>query len=167
TVVQTSAAATNTTTTKKPLAFSILNRIPGGAAFRVLTAPDEGVEVVPWDPVAKAKWKEFIIALAAKYDNNPQFQYLVMSGFQKTGECYLADMPEDVAFFDASAVAAGYAPTDALPAGLVAWEATVKEIVAQYMTSFPNTPLLITGARPYGGDYQDVGQNAMLDIFAW
>ena len=75
--------------------------------------------------------------------------------------------PEDIDFFDASAVAAGYAATDKLPAGLVAWEATVKEIVAQYMISFPNTPLLITGARPYGGDSQTVGTLAMNEIFAW
>ena len=54
-----------------------------------------------------------------------------MSGFQKTGECYLAQEPEDVAFFDASAIAAGYAPTDESAGGLVAWEATVKEIVTQ------------------------------------
>jgi hypothetical protein len=167
TEVKTSAAATKSTTLQKPLAFSILSRNPGGAAFRVMTAPDEGIMVVPWDPVAKAKWKQFIVALAAKYDNNPQFQYLVMSGFQKTGECYLADTPADIAFFDSSAIAAGFAPTEDLPAGLVAWEATVKEIVAQYMISFPNTPLLITGARPYGGDSQAAGQDAMNDIFAW
>jgi hypothetical protein len=167
TVVKTSAAATKSTTTKKPLTFSILNRVPGGAAFRVLTEPDEGVMVVPWDPIAKAKWKDLIIALGARYDKNPQFQYLNMSGFQKTGECYLAQEPEDVAFFDASAIAAGYASRDGLPAGLVAWKATVKEIVAQYMTSFPRTPLVITGGRPYGGDYQDLGQDAMNDIFDW
>lgn len=167
TAVKTSAAATKSTTTKKPLTFSILSRIPGGATFRVLTEPDEGVMVVPWDPIAKARWKDFIVALAGKYDNHPQFQYLVMSGFQKTGECYLAEEPADVAFFDASAIAAGYRPTDTLPAGLVAWEATVKEIVAQYMASFPNTPLVITGGRPYGGDYQELGQDAMNDIFDW
>jgi len=167
TVVQTSAAATKSTSVKKTASFSILARNPGGAAFRILTAPDEGVMVVPWDPLAKAKWKQFIVALAAKYDNNPQLQYLVMSGFQKTGECYLASAQADIDFFDASAVAAGYAATDSLPAGLVAWEATVKEMVAQYMTSFPNTPLLITGARPYGGDSQPVGQLAMNEIFAW
>jgi hypothetical protein len=167
TVVQTSAAATKETTIKKPAAFSILSRNPGGAAFRVLTFPAEGIMVVPWDPIAKAKWKEYIVALGARYDSNPQFQYLVMSGFQQAGECYLAATPEDIAFFDASAVAAGYTATDDLPAGLVAWEATVKEIVAQYMISFPNTPLLITGARPYGGDSASAGQDAMNDIFAW
>ena len=71
--------------------FSILARNPGGAAFRVLKPrPTEGVMVVPWDPIAKAKWKEFIVALAAKYDDNPLLRYLVMTGFQKTGECYLA-----------------------------------------------------------------------------
>src|SRR5713101_3333228 len=42
TVVQTSAAATKTPT-RKPVAFSILTRNPRGAAFRVLTAPDQGV----------------------------------------------------------------------------------------------------------------------------
>jgi len=167
TVVHTSAAATKSTNTKNPLTFSILARKPGGAAFRVLTPADEGVVVVPWDPVAKARWKKFIVALAARYDSNPQLQYLVMAGFQKTGECYLASDQADIDFFDASAVAAGYAATDVLPAGLVAWEATVKEIVAQYMTSFPNTPLIITGARPYGGDSQSAGQRAMTDIFSW
>jgi hypothetical protein len=167
TVVTTSATATKSTTIKKPLTFSVLARDPGGAAFRVLTAPDEGVMLVPWDPVAKEKWKRFVVNMGERYDSNPQLQYVVMTGFQGAGECYLAKTAEDVAFFDASAVAAGYQATDDLPAGLVAWEATVKEIVAQYMESFPNTPLLITGARPYGGDFQSQGQDAMNDIFAW
>ena len=104
--------------------------------------------VVQWDPVAKAKWKRFIVALAERYDNSPQLQYLGMTGFQKTGECYLAAAQADIDFFDASAVAAGYAATDELPAGLVAWEATVKEIVGQYMTSFPNTPVSLPGHGP-------------------
>src|SRR5207249_7545333 len=122
---------------------------------------------VPWEHLAKAKWKQFIVAIAARYDNNPQLHYMVMSGFQQTGECYIANTQAAIDFFNANAEAAGYQATDTLPAGLVAWEATVKEIVAQYMTSFPNTPLLITGARPYGGDSQSVGQKAMNDIFAW
>ena len=167
TVVNTSAAATKGTTIKKSLTFSVLARNPGGAAFRVLTAPDVGVEVVPWDPLAKSRWETFIVNMGANYDKNPQLQYVVMAGFQKAGECYMAYTPADVAFFDASAIAAGYLPSATLPAGLVAWEATVKEIVAQYMVSFPNTPLIITGARPYGGDYQLLGQAAMTDIFNW
>jgi len=165
TVVKTSVAATKTSTVKKPAVFSILARNPGGAAFRVLSDPC--VLPVPWDPVAKARWKEFLVDLGARYDANPQLQYIAMTGFQKAGECYLASSPEDIDFFDASAVAAGYRATEDLPAGLVAWEATVKEIVGQYMISFPNTPLLITGARPYGGDQQVAGQLAMNDIFDW
>jgi len=167
TVVKTSAAATKSTTIKKPLTFSVLSRVAGGAAFRVLTAPDEGVMPVPWDPVYKSQWKTFVAAMGAKYDNNPQLRYVVMTGFQKAAECYLVETPADVAFFDASAVAAGYLPTDTLPAGLVAWEATAKEMIGQFMTSFPNTSLLITGARPYGGDYAELGQDAMNDIFDW
>ncbi len=167
TVVQTSAAATKSTTIKKPLTFSVLSRVPGGAAFRALTAPDEGIMPVPWDPIYKSQWKTFVATMGAKYDNNPQLRYVVMTGFQNAAECYLAQTPADVAFFDASALAAGYLPTDTLPAGLVAWEATAKEMVGQFMTSFPNTPLLITGGRPYGGDYADLGQDAMNDIFDW
>ena len=166
TVVQTSAAATKSTTTKKSLTFSVLARDPG-AAFRVLTAPDEGIMPVPWDPVAKSKWKSFLVNMAARYDNNPQLQYIVMTGFQQAGECYIAKTAEDVAFFDATAIAAGYQPTDTLPAGMVAWEATVKEIVAQYMVSFPNTTLLITSARPYGGDFAAIGQAALNERFDW
>ena len=166
TVVKTSTGATRTSTDKKPAVFSILARKPGGAVFRVLS-DSGGVMPVPWDPIFKAKWKEFIVASAARYDTNPQLQYLVMAGFQQTGECYLAGSQEDFDFFDASAVAAGYKATELLPAGLVAWEATVKEVVAQYMASFKNTPLMITGARPYGGDQQLAGQRAMNDIFDW
>jgi hypothetical protein len=41
-------------------------------------------------------------------------------------------------------------------------------MIGQFMASFPNTPLVITGARPYGSpDYQDVGTEAMNDIFDW
>ncbi|PYJ13647.1 MAG: hypothetical protein DME93_02710 [Verrucomicrobia bacterium] len=164
TVVQTSTTATRTTT-NTPVAFSILARNTGGAAFRVLTAPDQGVMPVPWDPLAKAKWKEFVTALGARYDSNPQLGYMVMTGFCQTGEAYLATAQADIDFFNASAIAAGYVPTPDLPAGLVAWEATVEEIVDTYMTAFPTTPLLITGARPYP-DLQG-GTRAMNDIFAW
>ncbi|MEO7165512.1 MAG: hypothetical protein ABI787_07760 [Spartobacteria bacterium] len=167
TSVKLSEGAIKSSTLKKPLSFSILQRNSGGAAFRVLTAPDEGVMVVPWDPLAKTKWKEFVVALGIKYDNKPQLGYVVMTGFQQIAECYLAVTQADINFFDASAVAAGYKATATLPAGLVAWEATAKEMVAQFMFSFPNTPLLITGARPYGGDSQTVGQIAMQDIFDW
>jgi len=62
-----------------------------------------------------------------------------------------ANTQAGIDFFDVNAEAVGYQATDTLPAGLVAWEATVKEIVAQHITSFPNTPLLISGARPRGG----------------
>ena len=78
--VRTSATATRTTS-RNPVAFSILGRIPGGAEFRVLTAPDEGVMPVPWDPLYKAKWEEFITALGARYDNNPKLGYVVMTSF--------------------------------------------------------------------------------------
>lgn len=167
TVVQTSTAALKTTTINKPVAFSILKRNTGGAAFRVLTAPDSGVMVVPWDPFAKAKFKEMIADLGARYDNNPQLGYVAMTGFCQTGEAYLASTQSDIDFFNASAIAAGYSATADLPAGLVAWEAIVKEIVAQYMTSFPTTALVITGARPYGGPELITGTRAMNDIFAW
>ncbi len=64
-----------------------------------------------------------------------------MAGFCQQGEAYLATTQVDIDFFDADAIAAGYAPTDDLSAGLVAWEATIEEIVATYMTAFPTTPL--------------------------
>lgn len=135
TVVQTSLAATNSSTIKKPALFSILKRNTGGAAFRVLTAPDSGVMVVPWDPVAKARFKEAVIALGAKYDKNPQLGYIAMTGFCQAGEAYLASTQADIDFFNASAIAAGYSATADLPAGLVAWEAVVKEIVAHDIIS--------------------------------
>src|SRR5438552_7712733 len=147
TVVQTSTAATKTTT-RTPVTFSILARNPGGAEFHLLTAPDEGAMPVPWDPLYKAKWEEFITALGAQYDNSPQLGYIVMTGFCQIAEAYLATEQADIDFFDTSAVAAGYLPTPDLPAGLVAWEATVQEMTAQYMIAFPHTPVFITGARP-------------------
>ena len=167
TVVQTSLGASKTSTTKKPAAFSVLARNSGGAAFRVLTAPDSGVMPVPWDPLFKAQWKQFVADLGARYDGNPQLHYIAMTGFQQTGECYIANTQADIDFFNASALAAGYQASDTLPAGLVAWEATVKEMVAQFMVSFPNTPLVITGAKPFGGPSAAVGQIAMQDIFDW
>jgi hypothetical protein len=165
TMVQTSAAATKTATTNRPVAFSILARNPGGAEFRVLTAPDQGVMVVPWDPIAKAKWKEFVVALGARYDRNPQLGYLVMAGFQQGFECYLAGVQADIDFFNASAIRAGYTGNETLPAGLVAWEATAQEIINQYMISFPRTPLITTLARPY--PEEEGGTTAMNDIVFW
>ena len=166
TVVQTSTAATRTTS-RTPATFSILARNAGGAEFRVLTAPDEGAMPVPWDPLYRAKWEEFITALGARYDFNPQLGYIVMTGFCQVAEAYLATEQADIDFFDANAIAAGYTGNGTLPAGLVAWEATIQEMIAQYMIAFPHTPLFITGARPYGGDSQEVGTTAMNDIFDW
>jgi hypothetical protein len=163
TVVVTSAAATATKTENLP--FSILARNAGGAKFRLLTAPDEGVMPVPWDPLAKAKWKACVLALGAKYDRNPKLRYVSMSGFCQAGESYLASAQPDINFFNASAVAAGYVATVDLPAGLVAWEATVKEIVDTYMRAFPTTPLLLTVARPY--PETQGGTKAAKDIIAW
>ena len=163
------SASANKTKTGN-VTFSILARNPGGAQFRNLTPPSMGVMPVPWDPIFKAQWKAFIVALAARYDHSPQLGYLSMTGFCQGGEAYLAGVQADIDFFNASAIAAGYNGTPELPAGLVAWEAVVKEMVDQYMISFPNTPLFITAARPYPDlltPSLQGGTTAMNDIFAW
>ena len=126
--------------------------------------------VVPWDPIAKAKWKEFIVALAARYDSNPQLQYLVMTGFQKTGECYLAS--------DAGGHGLSSTPAPSLlvtrrqtvlPAGLVAWEATVKEIVGAIHDLVPQTLRYSSPGPDPTAEIRPVGRDrlAMNDIFAW
>src|SRR5437867_1083372 len=139
--VQLDECIANAATVRKFIGLSLVS---GLAA-----PPSMGVMPVPWDPIFKAQWKAFIVALAARYDHSPQLGYLSMTGFCQGGEAYLAGVQADIDFFNASAIAAGYNGTPELPAGLVAWEAVVKEMVDQYMISFPNTPLFITAARPY------------------
>src|SRR2546428_8049100 len=128
TSVQTSAPATKNASATNPREFSILTRNPGGAAFRVLTAPDEGVQVVPWDPLFLTKFEPFIAALGARYDGNAQLTYVPMGGLGNTGESRVAVETADIDFFEASAVAAGYSATEDYSAAVVAWGAVGKEI---------------------------------------
>jgi hypothetical protein len=163
--VQTSLAAVKNANPDNPREFSILNRNPGGAEYRVLTAPDEGVEVVPWDPLFLSKFEEFIAAMGARYDGNIYLTYVPMGGFGQTGESRVAVAPADIDFFEASAVAAGYSATEDFSAAVVAWEAVAKEITDAYMAAFPNTPCFVTGAAPFGDT--GGGEEALDDFIAW
>ena len=157
-------SAPATATKSGNLTFSILARHPG-VPFRVLTAPDEGVMPVPWNPVVLAKWRVFVAALGARYDGNPKLRYVPMGGFSQTGESYLATQQADVDHFNASAVAAGYTATVDFSAGMVAWQAVTKTIINTYMTAFPTTPPFITVARPFPVDQG--GVRAVNAIVAW
>lgn len=157
-------SAPATATKSGNLTFSILARHPG-VPFRVLTAPDEGVMPVPWNPVVLSKWKAFVAALGARYDGNPKLRYVPMGGFSQTGECYLATQQADIDYFNARAVAAGYTATVDFSAGMVAWQAVTKEIINTYMTAFPTTPPFITVARPFPQDQG--GIRAVNAIVAW
>jgi hypothetical protein len=138
-----------------------------GVETRQLTLPDTGLMVTPWDPLFKTEFKKCIALLGGSFDEDPNVGYVIMSGFQQTGECYLASAQPDIDFFDASAIAHGYVASNGLPAGLVAWQATVKEMVDAFMTSFPLTPLYITLARPYGYLHAKESAQAMNEIVAW
>ena len=165
TSVQTSLPAIKNASATNPREFSILNRDPGGAEFRVLTAPDEGVEVVPWDPLFLDKFKAFIAAMGVRYDGNPYLTYVPMGGMGATGESRVAVEPSDIDFFEGSAVAAGYSATEDFSAAVVAWEAAAKEITNAYMAAFPNTPCFVTGAAPFGDT--GGGEAALEDFIAW
>ena len=165
TSVQTSLPAIRSASPTNPRAFSILTRNPGGAAFRVLTAPDEGVQVVPWDPLFLNKFEAFIAALGARYDGNPYLAYVPMGGLGNTGESRVAMDPSDIDFFEASAVAAGYSATEDYSAAVVAWEAVAKEITNAYMAAFPTTPCFLTAAAPFGDS--GGGEEALDDFIAW
>ncbi len=121
-------SAPATATKSGNLTFSILARHPG-VPFHVLTAPDSGVMPVPWDPVVLTQWTAFVAALGARYDGNANLRYVPMGGFSQTGESYLATQQADVDYFNASAVAAGYAATVDFSAGMVAWQAVTKKII--------------------------------------
>ena len=157
-------SAPATATKSGHLTFSILARHPG-VPFRVLTAPDEGVMPVPWNPVVLTQWRAFVAALGARYDGNPKLRYVPMGGFSQTGESYLATQQADVDHFNASAVAAGYTATVDFSAGMVAWQAVTKTIINTYMTAFPTTPPFITVARPFPVDQG--GVRAVNAIVAW
>jgi len=157
-------SAPATATKSGNLTFSILARHPG-VPFHVLTAPDSGVMPVPWDPVVLTQWTAFVAALGARYDGNANLRYVPMGGFSQTGESYLATQQADVDYFNASAVAAGYAATVDFSAGMVAWQAVTKKIIDTYMTAFPTTPPFITVARPFPNNQG--GTRAVNAIVAW
>jgi len=146
------------------LTFSILGRQPG-VPFRVLTAPDAGALPVPWDPTVLSKWTAFIAAFGARYDGDPNLLYVPMGGLGQAGESRVADVQDDIDYFEASAVAAGYTSTVDYSAAVVAWMATAQAITDAYMTAFPTTSPFFTGAAPFGSS--DGGLAGMQAVVDW
>jgi hypothetical protein len=91
---------------------------------------------LPWEDAFLNPWLAFVHELGARYDGNPNLQYVVISGLGQTMETYLAKTPAD-----ASALTA--------LGGQTAWVAAGKRIIAAYAEAFPTTPFFLTMAMPF------------------
>ena len=78
-----------------------------------------------------------------------------------------ANTQAGIDFFDANAEAVGYQATDTLPAGLVAWEAKAKEIVAQHIHFISEHAASHQWGKAAWRSRAAVRQVAMPDIFDW
>jgi hypothetical protein len=101
---------------------------------------------VPWDQVFLGKWKAFVSALAARYGNNPNLQYVVMGGFGRRAESFFVTTEEDQAAMDALAQQDGF--TD----GLAGWLEGTKRIIKGYVKFFPTVPVILDLGSPYPTD---------------
>jgi hypothetical protein len=49
--------------------------------------------VCRWIPIAKAKWKAFVVALGGKYDSSPEIEYITMTGFCQVASNWASIIP--------------------------------------------------------------------------
>ena len=105
-----------------------------------------GWTTVPWDPMFQLLWEEVQTAMAARYGDNPNLKYVVLSGVGQASESFLVKSIEDQAAADALAQSMGY------PDAVTAWKAGVKWLIDMYARVWHKPVVLVTGAPfPNGG----------------
>ena len=90
---------------------------------------------LPGDTVFLAKWTNFIRALAARYDNEPDLAYVVIGGPGRRAESFFVDSPEDIAKLQSIG-------------GLSRWVQGSEKIVDRYASTFLRTPFILATGPP-------------------
>ncbi len=134
------------------------------------TDPKTGIPIgsqpLPWDTAYLDKWRTFLAAFAARYENNPACSYVVMGGFMQNFNMVVAGLEAD---FNAMENLAKNPPSG-YP-GLVtsyadfsaAYIPAAQRVITDYQTYFPTTPLLMTMMRVVPGDLGVTLQNTISE----
>jgi len=86
---------------------------------------------VPWDAVYLRKWRDFIQALGARYNNNPNLAVIAITGASRSSEMYLPNADKDIKqWYDI-----GYSDQKIVN--------TWKTIIDEFADAFPDTALIL------------------------
>jgi hypothetical protein len=120
-------------------------RVPGwvftAGAGKVTTS--DGFQIPKyWDPVYKAKYRNFVTALGNQFDGNPAIEYIQL-GVGKFGETQPCDDRDD---------AAVKAALEADGNTIYTWPYIVNDIVDMYADAFDTTKLVLPCAPTFGSE---------------
>ena len=125
-----------------------------------------GDQPLPWDTAYQTKWLNFVAAIGARYNNNPNVSYVVISGFMQSFPMTLVKTPEDDAALTAlaqnppagySGLTTSYVDSDA------AYNPAAESIIAGYMDAFLTTAVILTLDNPFPTEAGPTDQRIIKD----
>ena len=125
-----------------------------------------GSQPLPWDTAYLDKWRTFLAAFAARYENNPACSYVVMGGFMQTFNMTIAGLEAD---FDGMENLAKNPPpgypglVTSYPDFSAAYIPAAQRVITDYATYFPTTSLLLTMYPVVPGDLGITLQNTVAE----
>ena len=128
--------------------FAAGDRFPAwlaAAGGKIVTLKDGSQLAVPWDPVVKEKYLNFVEAVAA----HDQPDYVAIAGLGHSVTTGITEDPDDIAMLNALG-------------GLDAWLSSANEVVTTYINNFTGY-LVINGSEPPYSDEDDEESAAVLD----
>ncbi len=134
------------------------------------TDPNTGLSIgsqpLPWDTAYLDKWRTFLAAFAARYENNPACSYVVMGGFMQSFNMVVAGLESG---FNAMENLAKNPPpgypglVTSYPDFSAAYIPAAQRVMTDYANSFPTTSLLLTMLRVVPGDLGVTLQNTVSE----
>lgn len=128
--------------------FTAGDQFPGwlaAAGGKIVTLKDGSELALPWDPVVREKYLNFIKAVAA----HDQPDYLAIAGLGHSVTCGITADPDDISMLNSLG-------------GLDAWLSSANEVVAAYVANFTGY-LVINGSQPPYSDDGDAESVAALE----
>jgi hypothetical protein len=128
--------------------FAAGDRFPawlGAAGGKIVTLKDGSKLALPWDPVVREKYLNFVKAVSA----HDQPDYVSIAGIGKSVTCGITADPDDIAMLNALG-------------GLDAWLSSANQILTAYVSDFTGY-LVINGSEPPYSDDNDLGSTTALE----
>jgi hypothetical protein len=131
-----------------------------------LTGLSVGDQPLPWDTAYQSKWASFVAAFGARYNNNPNVSYIVLSGFMESFPMTFVKTLEDDAAVNALAQnpPAGYSGlTTSYTDSSAAYNPAAETIIAEHMDAFPTTVVILTIDHPFPTDAGTTDERLIKD----